>query len=216
MSRSYFDVVLMDCQMPQMDGYEATMEVRRREGEEKHTTIIALTAHALDGEKERCLAAGMDDYLSKPINPEQLAALLGKWTGNHAESSTSSVEIPVSNKQPEFLDTTVLDKLRKLLGAKSKAFITNLIDIFLRDAPPRLEAMQQAIAANDAGQLKQAAHALKGSCASLGARRMAELCQILEERGGNANIGNATPFVELLQEEFAQVRRALEAEQQKS
>lgn len=214
LSRSDYDVVLMDCQMPQMDGYEAALEVRRREGGEKHTTIIALTAHALEGEKEKCLAAGMDDYLSKPINSEQLAALLGKWTDHHAKSPSS--DIPVGDKHPEFLDATVLDKLRKLLGAKSKAFITNLIDIFLRDAPPRLEAMRQAIAANDAEQLKQAAHALKGSCGSLGAMRMAELCQILEERDDNANVSNATPFIELLLEEFAQVRRALEAERQKS
>ncbi len=211
---SDYDVILMDCQMPQMDGYEATAEVRRREGNDKHTPIVALTAHALEGEKEKCLTAGMDGYLSKPINPEELAAALDKWTGNGSEKVVVLTEIPANEKSPDFLDTGVLDKLRKLLGAKGKAFINNLIDIFLRDVPPRLNAMQRAIDKQDARQLKQAAHALRGSCANLGAKRMAELCQILEEKGEHSVQGSEM-FLELLAEEFRQVTEALEKERRK-
>ena len=208
-----YDAVLMDCQMPEMDGYETTAEVRRREGNRRHTPIIALTANALEGDQEKCLAAGMDDYLSKPIKPEALEAILEKWADHQTVSQKPLAAEAVQAKTlPNALDVSVLAKLRKALGSKSNDFMVNLIDLFITDAQPRIEALRQAIDKNDAAALRQVAHALKGSCANLGAKRMSGLCEILEEKGLANSLEGASTFAEHLEEEFALVKQALEVE----
>jgi PAS domain S-box-containing protein len=216
LSKTDYDLVLMDCQMPEMDGYEATAEIRRREGAKTHTIIIALTANALQGDAEKCLAAGMDDYLSKPIYPEQLHAILEKWSGKkktpQKEFAAETVE---ANKLSNALDRTVLAKLRKALGGKSKDFIGSLIDLFIADAQPRLEALREAIAQGDAQALRLVAHALKGSCANMGAQRMAGLCEILEEKALANSLAGASTILEHLEAEFAAVKEALEVERLK-
>ncbi len=216
LSATDYDAVLMDCQMPEMDGYEATAEVRRREGRKKHTPIIALTANALQGDQEKCLDAGMDDYLSKPIKPEALEAILEKWTNNQTSSQKPfTADTAEANHLSVILDVNVLAKLRKALSGKNKDFISNLIDLFITDAQPRIEALREAITRNDATALRQVAHALKGSCANLGARRMSGLCEILEEKGLANSLAGASAFVEHLEAEFALVKQALELEKSK-
>jgi two-component system sensor histidine kinase/response regulator len=213
LSVTNYDAVLMDCQMPEMDGYEATAEVRRREGKDQHTIIIALTANALQGDQEICLAAGMDDYLSKPVKAEALEAILEKWikdkTPVQKQSSTAETE---AKDLSNVLDTNVMAKLRKALGDKKKDFITNLIDLFIADTQPRLEALSEAVSRNDAMVLRQVAHAMKGSCANVGAKRMSGLCDILEEKGLANSLEGAGTLTEHLKEEFALVKQALELE----
>ncbi len=213
LASSDYDIILMDCQMPEMDGYEATAEIRRREGQNKHSIIIALTANALQGDAEKCLAAGMDDYLSKPIQPEQLEATINKWIKNEPPIKKE----PVVDNQPEApfsesLDAHALAKLRKALGEKSREFIPHLIDLFCADAVTRLQAMQKAVDEKDAEMLGNIAHALKGSCANLGAKRMAGLSEILEARGRANSLQGVETFLELLNEEFIVVKDALESE----
>jgi two-component system, sensor histidine kinase and response regulator len=211
LSATDYDAVLMDCQMPEMDGYEATAEIRRREGEEKHTPIIALTANALQGDAEKCLAAGMDDYLSKPIKAEALEVMLEKWT--HDKTSAAKPAAAAEAKDlPKVLDTGVLDKLRKALGDKRKDFIASLIDLFIADTQTRLQALGEAISSKDATALRQVAHALKGSCANVGAKRMSELCDILEDKGLANSLEGASGFAGQLEEEFGRVKQALELE----
>jgi two-component system sensor histidine kinase/response regulator len=208
-----YDAVLMDCQMPEMDGYEATAEIRRREGEDRHTPVIALTANALQGDQEKCLAAGMDDYLSKPVKAEALETILEKWIKDKTSAQRESATVEAEAKDlTNVLDINVLAKLRKALGTKKKDFIANLIDLFIADAQLRLEALGEAISGNDTTALRQIAHALKGSCANLGAKRMSGLCEILEEKGLANSLDGAGAFVEHLEEEFVRVKQALELE----
>lgn len=212
-SATAYAAVLMDCQMPEMDGYEATTEIRRREGKDKHTIIIALTANALQGDQEKCLAAGMDDYLSKPVKADALEAILEKWVQDKAsiQKQFAAAEITTADLT-NVLDTTVMAKLRKALGDKKKDFITNLIDLFIADTQPRLDALSEAAANSDAATLRQVAHALKGSCANVGAKRMSGLCEILEEKGLANSLEGVNAFVEHVKEEFDLVKQALELE----
>jgi PAS domain S-box-containing protein len=216
LQKSDYDIVLMDCQMPEMDGYEATSELRRLEGNRKHTIVIALTANALQGDEAKCLSAGMDDYLSKPIKPEALEAVLEKWTAHHQASAKAVRDTQEeSNPLSGAIDARVIAKLRKALGKKSPDLIPGLIDLFIADAAPRLAALQKAISENDGKALRQVAHALKGSCANLGANRMAGLCEILEDKGQTTSLAGAGAILEHLEAEFTLVTQALEDEKSK-
>ena len=204
MEGASYDLVLMDCQMPEMDGYAATAEVRRREGTSKHTPIIAMTAHALQGDKERCLAAGMDDYMSKPIKAEELARVLEHWT-------------PSSWKADEGGDDGALDKsalagFAEMLGEAGRDRIITLVDMFLDDAVQRLQSLGEALASNNADAMAQEAHALKSSCRYLGAKRMAEICEGLEREGRAGSLREAEALLQGLKEEFVLVKIALEIE----
>jgi two-component system, sensor histidine kinase and response regulator len=214
---SSYNAVLMDCQMPTMDGYEATAEIRKREGEERHTPIIAMTAHALQGEREKCLAAGMDDYISKPFQPEELDAVLERWipqTASTAEartSETSSAEAPDGA-----IDQSVLANLRNLLQDGKPGVLNRLIAMFLDDTPPKLAALREAVAQEEAKALEQVAHALMGSSASLGALHMASICEELEAFGRSGDLTQAPGLLSQLEAEFDRVRDALTAELSKS
>ncbi|MGI8894941.1 MAG: response regulator, partial [Casimicrobiaceae bacterium] len=137
--RTSYAAVLMDCQMPEMDGYAATTEIRRREGAARHTPVIAVTAHALAGEREKCLAAGMDDYVAKPLHAEALYAALDRWIDPQREPATpaASPQLPNAHEQPDF-DATALAEVRELERAGAPDLVRRVIDIFLRDTPPRL------------------------------------------------------------------------------
>jgi CheY-like chemotaxis protein len=152
-----YDFIFMDCQMPVMDGYEATMELRKREGSKKHTTVIALTAHALSGDKEKCLAAGMDDYLSKPIMQKDLIDIMEKWDKKNHENEADYVSAIL--KQTSSLITPHgleiferLDDLSQVLEAED---LIDIINQFIMDAPVLLEELKNGITAKDAQQVKK-------------------------------------------------------------
>ncbi len=214
---SSYAAVIMDCQMPTMDGYEATAKIRKREGEERHTPIIAMTAHALQGEREKCLAAGMDDYISKPFQPEELDAVLERWipqtapTGKARTLETSSAEAPESA-----IDQSVLASLRKLQQDGKPGILNRLIEMFLDDTPPKLAALREAVAQEEAKALEQVAHALKGSSASLGALHMASICEEFEAFDRSGDLRHAPGLLSQLEVEFDRVRDALMAELSKS
>jgi CheY-like chemotaxis protein len=152
-----YDAILMDCQMPVMDGYAATAELRRREDGGERLPIIALTAHTFGGERERCLAAGMDDFVAKPVRAEALAAALER----HIE--------------PPAIDTT-----RLLDAVGSKELVAQIVDLFLAQAATHIETIERAIAANDTDALTRTAHTLKGSAATVGATAVARAAAELE------------------------------------
>ena len=173
-----FDLVLMDCRMPEMDGYAAAAEIRRREGPGRHVPIVAVTANAMQSDNDRCLAAGMDDYLPKPITLEALHAVLGRWLprqgsgGPHARVPSGPV---LEGSRP----VAELGRLRQLVGGDQQQ-LRALVEVFLGQAEERLSALHAALAKGDLGEVREEAHALKGGCATFGASDLASAASRME------------------------------------
>ena len=191
-----YSMILMDCQMPELDGYAAAREIRERESGGQRVAIIAVTAHALVGERERAIAAGMDDYVTKPVDPKLLAEALERWWPRVSlvpyASNGSSIPAPVLDTTDGALDPGV----RRSQG---------VVRVFLRHVPEQLSAISKAVDSADAAGLRAAAHKLKGSCLSVGVSRMAALCGSLESSPANPH----ERTVQLLRE-FDRVRGHLE------
>ncbi|MBI4913512.1 MAG: response regulator [Acidobacteria bacterium] len=177
MDEERFDVVLMDCEMAVMDGFEATRELRRREGAGPRQVVLALTAHAMDGVRERCLEAGMDGFLSKPVRQEPLQEALLKWI--QAPSSPGPMEEGALS-EPGVLDAKTWAGLRHLEAITGEGAIAELVEGFTADAPERMARMRQALAAGDMDSLSRDAHDLKSNAASLGALRLARRMEAVE------------------------------------
>ena len=192
-----YDVVFMDCQMPEVDGYEATAEIRRRERNgAPRVPIIAMTANAMEGDRERCLAAGMDDYVSKPVKPAALESALRRCLPAAVGSRA--------------LDPAGLAEFVEVAGTDT-ALRDELIETFLSDADERVAAMRAAAAAGERETLRKTAHALKGSSASLGARGVAALAGKLEADAGALASNQASALVESIGREIERVRVELDA-----
>jgi PAS domain S-box-containing protein len=209
-----FDLILMDCQMPEMDGFAATAEIRRREGAARHITIIAMTANALDGDAEKCLAAGMDDYLSKPVKTEVLRQKLELWVKPVEPASSgkglSEAAVSAGSKRDNLIDQSQLASLRALQEPGQADFVTELIDLFVTDTVSLLKVLHEAVASNDVTEISRVAHFLKGSSANIGAEEMAALYEQLE--GKDRANGNAEALLKRLDQEFELVREALNGE----
>ncbi|MBA2513499.1 MAG: response regulator [Solirubrobacterales bacterium] len=177
-----FGAVFMDCQMPELDGYGATAEIRAREKGDEHLPIIAMTANALKGDRERCLESGMDDYLAKPLRPEQLDAVLERWLGARKEEPD-----PPSATVGAPIETLVDDARMRILREEYGEVTEQLIELFEQGTPPLLSELRTAGEQADAQALRSAAHQLKGSCQSIGASFMATLAKELEHGGDSAS-----------------------------
>ena len=174
-----YDLILMDIQMPEMDGIEATSQIRR-DPSLAHLPIIALTAHAMTGDRERCLGAGMDDYVSKPFNPRQLVAAVQKWTQiGHSEAAVDQA----SEGQEAEPDCPVhMAILAETLGGDMD-FAASLIDEFLAYAPGQLDAIEQHLAAGELKQASEVGHSIKGAAANLRAEALTAAAFAMECAG---------------------------------
>jgi CheY-like chemotaxis protein len=209
LSRIPYAAVLMDCQMPEMDGFAATAEIRRREGAERHTPIIALTASAVAGEREKCLAAGMDDYISKPVTGEALDRVLRPWLPSApAPAERTRVEVSDDKGSGAAGVEAVLTRLR-VLGEGDAGFVARFVRRFVADTAAQLVALEAAVAQEDCDGVRRIAHGLKGACSSFGAARLAELCAQLEARAREGSLVGASGEVELLVEEYQRLRIGL-------
>jgi CheY-like chemotaxis protein/HPt (histidine-containing phosphotransfer) domain-containing protein len=210
-----YAAVLMDCQMPELDGYEATGEIRRREGDGPHIPIVAMTAHAMEGDREKCLAAGMDDYVSKPLRSDTLEAALERCIPGAANGAAAAATAAGGNGHgPDAegaVDRSVLLALSEM-SDEDDDLLRDLIELFLEQTPPQLLALRQAAEAADADALREAAHAMRGSSVTLGAGRMTGLCRDLEALGSAGDTGAAAELVSRLEASFLEVSEALEGE----
>jgi two-component system, sensor histidine kinase and response regulator len=206
-ARRRYDAVLMDGQMPGMDGYEATRRIRMRETRgARRVPIIAMTASAMKGDREKCLEAGMDDYVSKPVTPEALEAVLRKWVGAASAPAERAAAAPAAPGQ--LLDEAIVQNLMSV--DDDGTLMDEIVATFLRIAPARLTAIKKAARGNPTA-LEREAHSFLGSCGNIGARRMAELCARLEVLGRSGSIEGAAEIAGALEQELASVRPELEA-----
>ena len=206
--RTRYDAILMDCQMPGMDGYATTREIRRREGAGRRTPIVAMTAAAMRGDRERCLSAGMDDYVSKPVDPEQLDRVLARWVSGLDQHRGGEEE---RHGPPDpVVDWERVDLLRQMCASgRGPDRWPELMGLFLEDAEQRIDRLAEAIPAGDAEQVRELAHALRGSSANYGATALRELSSQLESLGAEGRLEPAAELIGGLAVEFERARRAL-------
>jgi two-component system, sensor histidine kinase and response regulator len=212
LSRIPYSAVLMDVQMPEMDGYAATREIRRREeGQNRHTPIIAMTANAMQGDREASLEAGMDDYVPKPVKPEELDAVLKHWILRPEDATPASGAVDRGASPDDSIDRSVLAGLRELQAEGEPDIVAELAEMFLEDVPIRLTELRDAVEIGDGHLVERVAHALKGSSAAIGAVKMEVICAELEEMGRSEDLAAASERLSNLHEEFGRVGMALEA-----
>ncbi|PHV40677.1 response regulator [Janthinobacterium sp. BJB304] len=219
-----FDVILMDCQMPEMDGFEATRRLRRMEAQQgrSRTPIIALTANAILGDRELCLEAGMDDYLAKPYTRAALLAMLARWRPSAAaETVETAAEAAPAQAAPaapaetsSILDAAALQNLRAMRRPGRPDVLGRIIDLFYSDAPRLLGQLEVAAGASDAAALQLAAHTLKSSCANVGALGLSATCREIEQYARGNDVGSALQHIRGIQQELDRVLAALAIEKE--
>jgi signal transduction histidine kinase/DNA-binding response OmpR family regulator/HPt (histidine-containing phosphotransfer) domain-containing protein len=241
-ARTGYDLILMDCQMPVLDGFAATAAIRRWEQAQGRSRlpIVALTANIVKGFREECLAVGMDDYLSKPFEQEQLAAVLERWlpasggvtpmpvsppSSVSPPSQTARAEVtitpaetaaPVEPPSPDPttspLDARALAQIRALQRPGAPDLLGKIIGLYLESSAGLLQQVRDAIASADPEALRQAAHSLKSSSANLGATRLAAACKELEQRGRERRLEGVAELLPTLETHYVRARDALTAE----
>jgi CheY-like chemotaxis protein/HPt (histidine-containing phosphotransfer) domain-containing protein len=214
LQRRHYDIVLMDVHMPEMDGCEATRRIHQQIPPAQRPRIIAMTASESDDDRAQCRAAGMDDYIGKPVQIAELQAVLQRW--GHITMAPFGRADAATIPAQEFTSLTRLRAMQSegILNSE-RDIVTELIDMFLEDTPPWLVALHEALRRADARAFTQAAHSLKGSCGTIGATHIATICAALEERGGQGHLGAVERSLDDLSAEFQRVRQLLEGIRQR-
>jgi len=204
----------MDVQMPEMDGFEASREITRRWPVEGRPRIVAMTANAMQGDRELCLAAGMDDYLSKPIRVEELVTALERSAARGPDpiraggppGSAQQTRAAADRPLTEVFDRAAFERLRTAMGA---GFLDELLPTFVEDSRELVGTMRRALGAKDADSFRRAAHSLKSNAASFGAMTLSTLAKDLEALAKSGSLDGAASRVERLADECERVVRAL-------
>jgi len=205
LEKNPYDLILMDVQMPEMDGLEATGAIRRKEKEKAgHIPIVAMTAHAMKGDRERCLEAGMDDYLSKPIQPKELIEVIERQLKGEL---SAEMEMPPSEPAEEagVFDRKVL--LERLDG--DEGIFKEIIATFLEDAPKQVEKLKKALQEGDANRVERQAHLLKGAALNIGGNGLQNAARELEVAGKEGDLTKAQSLAAIFDQEFEKLKGAL-------
>jgi two-component system sensor histidine kinase/response regulator len=202
-----YDIVFMDCQMPEMDGFEATSRIRAMGGPAGRTAIVAMTANAMEGDREKCLGAGMDDYIAKPISQSGLGSAIDRWCLRAKSASPQPADEPVVR---EVLDESVLQELRALTAEGEADIVEQLLRMFILETPGRIENIRGSAIAGNARGVLQTAHLLKGTCRQLGVMAIAEMCQELEARGQSGDLGGCEVVLERIERAFRETKELLQ------
>jgi CheY-like chemotaxis protein len=233
LQRQSYNVILMDVQMPEMDGLEATREVRRSFDPACQPRIIALTADAMKEDRERCLAAGMDDYVSKPIQVNELISALNRTPPlitngpmlSQGVESTGPKEQPPRKGQPanisesatgevqpsaQVLDASALERLRDTLGKQADILLPTLVKSFIDDGTRLLDEASRALQQKNAQDLRRAAHTLKSNGATFGATMLSAVAKQLEQLGREGQFEGAAELIEQAGREFVRAKAELE------
>ena len=214
-SKAGFDLVLMDCHMPEMDGLAATTKIREHEqagGNGQRVPIIALTADVQKGVQDQCVAAGMDGYLSKPFTQDQLQAVLLRWLDQHGEFAGSKAMEqsagPDEQKEP-LLEQHALDNIRALQQPDKPNILGKIIKLYLKSSPGLITIVRESVKQGDGSALCEAAHGLKSSSANLGAIQLASVCKELEDMGRDGGTDAAKELMDRIESEYQSVHAAL-------
>lgn len=230
-TRRVYHMILMDCQMPEMDGFEATRQIRLAERRGTHVPVVAMTANVLDGARDRCLAAGMDDYIAKPVSMEDIQAAVRRWAPDCIENSAKWASVvtpspgvvssapsesllvsplpPPESAAPPVIDEKSFTTLRAMMGdARFAEFLGKL----LASTAQRIEQLRTHLGSNDRDNLYLVAHSLKGSTGNVGARALSSVCQALEHHVKEHGItSQCSPMIDDIARAFAEVRDQLAA-----
>jgi two-component system, sensor histidine kinase and response regulator len=208
-AHAVYGAVLMDCQLPVMDGYQATAEIRRCKGIARHTPIIAMTAAALQEDRERCLAAGMDDYIAKPVQVGEVKAVLSRWLGGEVTTRKVAGSAELAG---DVLDPDRLAELGQLDSAgNGSALFGTLVNWFLARVPAELADLRAAVQCGDSTAVACVAHRLKGAAGTLGSSGMVSLCEQLEVFASAGALPPAGDLLWRLEQEFDRVTSVLDA-----
>ncbi len=210
-----YDAVLMDCQMPEMDGYQATVAIRELEGTARHTPIIAMTAAAMEGDREACMAAGMDDFISKPVRLEAVAEVLARWIttcGSDQDpgaEATTDAATGAGAPGNDPLDRSQIDLLLDLDDGEGRA-LSEIAEEYIAHCKQVWVELRRTLSAGDVAALERSAHTLKGASANVGASTLAQLCGALESHARMEQLDEASGLMDQCDAEFARVQDALE------
>jgi CheY-like chemotaxis protein len=215
-----YRAILMDCQIPALNGFEATIEIRSQWGASRGSPIIAVSSSSSEPDKARCLAAGMDGHLTKPLTLESLAAGMARWAPDPSDMVGVTDKISVDSEMldeprpspgtpPPALDAKVIGRLVRLAKAAGEDLLGELSIVFLIDADDRVQAMHEALVREDGPALIQSAHTLCGASANLGATELARLCARLATDGAVGNLHDGETLLRSVKTELERVRLAL-------
>jgi len=214
-----FAAVLMDCLMPEMDGYTATRAIRddersaRAHGRHRHLPVIAVTAVAIDGARERCIAAGMDDYLSKPVVMQTLDVVLRRWITEPQPGVSWTLASDPGEAVPdhEIVNLDALDSLRVLGGEDGDAFVAGVVDDFIADLAARFDSLGAAITDSNRTGVMQALHSIAGCAAMVGAMEIERLARSAPAGDASADLADLADLAERLEVAFTRTHQILEA-----